>query len=738
MRRLILVFLISSFCFLPSLFAQTTQVTGQVKDVNGVPYAGASMKAGLVFPGTPVSNPTVTINTLSQCRANGFGSAPCQVPFTPSNGPFTLDSSGNIPGGGITLQDNTLVNPAGTQWAFTVNTPGNSPPLGTGPQTCAATITISGASQSVSASFAACPALGNASSGITSATGIYLSPNCAAGSVTQPCINIPAGGGCFQGVTTTVGGLVTYQSGSPSPAPVVGQQAWVQLEQDGGICNTQGNGGGFWSQVLYCGSVGGGPVTITAVTPGVSVQLSGSCTPQSGGNAWLFYGPNVYTQMVAACTNKANAHVAKGYYVLDNTGFGTASACGSQVGPILPDTLSGEDKVSTVLLTPPWYNHGGDLGTVVYNAQLSNITLDGTWTNLNVGIGRGTPVNANSCGAHDFNIIGYNYGNSATSEMLYPAQGLGLGGNCEIRNAYIATGNRGIFAVSGRLNLINSTVLSQGPALFCGNASNGQINFIGGYYQGGAILPNYGVVGCTGQDGGQGNGNILSLNGTELCAAGNEFAIDHRDATGQVRLTNVKINTGPICGSGGPSNLGTNAAGVSVVGKLSAVQTDFKANGTGNTVNNPAGATFFDGPNNSFSGGAGYTGAGSLIADGHAVKGSCTGVVTASQTLGLYDTGPNVTATTCTSTIIGTGKVVSGARTLYALKCDSSAVGVSASDVCIVLQNGANVGSCSLNGVTTCTAALAVALADGDRVSLQITTGVADTLANVKAIADWN
>lgn len=155
-----------SFFFLallcvPVVLAQTTQVTGQVLDANGVPYAGASMKAGLVFAGTPVSNPTVTINTLSQCKANGFGSAPCQVPFTPSNGPFNLDAQGNIPGGGITLQDNTQVTPSGTQWAFTVSTAGNPPPLGTGPQTCNATLTISGASQVVSSSFSTCPALGH-------------------------------------------------------------------------------------------------------------------------------------------------------------------------------------------------------------------------------------------------------------------------------------------------------------------------------------------------------------------------------------------------------------------------------------------------------------------------------------------------------------------------------------------------------------------------------------------------
>lgn len=173
MRRLIFISLLLCFAASSSL-AQTTQVTGQVLDANGIPYAGAQMKAQLVFAGTPVSNPTVTISVLSQCRANGFGSAPCQVPFTPSNGPFNLDSGGNIPGGGITLQDNTLVAPGGTTWAFTVNTAGNPPPLGTGPQTCSATLTITGASQSISASFAACPKLSNSSGGGGAGTQVLI------------------------------------------------------------------------------------------------------------------------------------------------------------------------------------------------------------------------------------------------------------------------------------------------------------------------------------------------------------------------------------------------------------------------------------------------------------------------------------------------------------------------------------------------------------------------------------
>src|SRR5712664_1772533 len=85
--------------FAPRSAAQTTQVTGTVTDLSGIPYAGARVTAQLVFPGTPASNPTVTISVLAQCIANGFGSTPCQVPFSPNQGPFFLDGSGNIPGG---------------------------------------------------------------------------------------------------------------------------------------------------------------------------------------------------------------------------------------------------------------------------------------------------------------------------------------------------------------------------------------------------------------------------------------------------------------------------------------------------------------------------------------------------------------------------------------------------------------------------------------------------------------
>src|SRR6266446_5640035 len=151
------------FNLLVTVYAQATTVTGQVKDVNGVPYAGARLTATLAnADGTTFTSPaTVTQASSAVCQAAGLGPAPCNQPFPTNVGPFTLDGGGNIPGGGIALQDVTLISPAGKVWLITANTPGNPPPLGTGPQTCSATIAISGGSQNITASFAACPSLSN-------------------------------------------------------------------------------------------------------------------------------------------------------------------------------------------------------------------------------------------------------------------------------------------------------------------------------------------------------------------------------------------------------------------------------------------------------------------------------------------------------------------------------------------------------------------------------------------------
>jgi hypothetical protein len=131
---------------------------------------------------------------------------------------------------------------------------------------------------------------------------------------------------------------------------------------------------------------------------------------------------------------------------------------------------------------------------------------------------------------------------------------------------------------------------------------------------------------------------------------------------------------------------------------------------------------------------------GTLIADGHSLKGACTGVGTAASTLGLYGTGANVVATTCTSVLIGTGVVTTGVRTLYNLKVTASAAGTNASSgVVTVLKNGAGTAlTCTIGTGTSCSDGLhTVTTADGDLISIQFTTQLADTLAGVQALVEW-
>lgn len=166
--RYFLIILVGLF-FASSAAAQLTTVSGTVTDPNNIPYAGGQLKAQLVAAagGAVTGQPTVTVSNQAQCVSGGFGSAPCQVPFQGTVGPFQLSPTGTFT---VNLQDNTLVTPGGTQWLFTVTiAPGVPPPLGFGPQTCIAPLTISGPTQSVSVALsAACPVLTT----LTTATGI--------------------------------------------------------------------------------------------------------------------------------------------------------------------------------------------------------------------------------------------------------------------------------------------------------------------------------------------------------------------------------------------------------------------------------------------------------------------------------------------------------------------------------------------------------------------------------------
>ena len=139
----ILAFLAACFLFPAAAFSQTTVVSGTVVDPNGVPYGNGTVTARLTAPGA-----TVTINNQAQCTAAGAGSAPCKLPIQGTVGPTRMDATGTF---SMTLYSNGSINPGGTQWVFTVAiSPGVLPPWGTGQQSFTASITVAGATQSIS------------------------------------------------------------------------------------------------------------------------------------------------------------------------------------------------------------------------------------------------------------------------------------------------------------------------------------------------------------------------------------------------------------------------------------------------------------------------------------------------------------------------------------------------------------------------------------------------------------
>lgn len=143
-----------------------TQVTGQVLDPSGFPYAGANLSARLVSTSTPRVGAQ-----LIDAYAN-----------------VKLDAAGQF---SMQLVDNATVTPVASTWTFQVDTDNSNvpPPLGTGPQSfTVAGITITGAAQSVSAALqAAAPLLTRTiSSGSGGFAGGIIGPSAGHSSVLQP------------------------------------------------------------------------------------------------------------------------------------------------------------------------------------------------------------------------------------------------------------------------------------------------------------------------------------------------------------------------------------------------------------------------------------------------------------------------------------------------------------------------------------------------------------------------
>ena len=123
----------------PAAAQNFTIVSATVVDPNGIPYANGTVSALLITNGvTPLLNGN---------------------PFSGSSGPANLSSTGSFT---MQLASNTAIVPSTLKWQFTVCSAAGTvnPAIGTGPQCFTTLITISGATQNLSATLSAlAPAL---------------------------------------------------------------------------------------------------------------------------------------------------------------------------------------------------------------------------------------------------------------------------------------------------------------------------------------------------------------------------------------------------------------------------------------------------------------------------------------------------------------------------------------------------------------------------------------------------
>lgn len=117
------------------------------------------------------------------------------------------------------------------------------------------------------------------------------------------------------------------------------------------------------------------------------------------------------------------------------------------------------------------------------------------------------------------------------------------------------------------------------------------------------------------------------------------------------------------------------------------------------------------------------------------LEGSCSGVATASQTLGLYGLG-QYAALTCDQTAYTLGPVMSQPGVIRFLGVAVSPGGTTgASGVFTVQKNGSDTTStCTVGTSTTCSDSTHfVSFVAGDVIAIKFTTQGSETLANVKA-----
>jgi hypothetical protein len=602
--RLIAAVIFVACLALPAAAQNFTAVSGTITDPNGVPYSNCAVTAELVPSGT---NPTIGGAGIS-----GLNRASCDA-----NGSFSM-----------TLGSNAVISPGGTQWKFTVTETGSPLPLGTGPQTCIATIAVSGASQSISGNFS-CPALGRSASSSSAPAVrqgiIVLDPTCPT-VATPNCFFWNGDVRIYADTTLNNGSNIVTISGGDTPFTSTETlnngtvRPWIKVGQRI-MCSTDNLLG-----TMVLGNVSTG-VTVTSIDSATQIHVSANATANQVANARCAIGdvdtPNILNYwnngLISQCG--PNGYISQGIGFIDKGVFNSITAACQQkfVNQYSEPGLFGAGLGATTLMPLETFDFttgagnscqggvGGSTGPSLpsgnRSACIGDFFSEMTWINV-WGLGL-TPTNSV---AAPVSLVA---GNSRfNSDSLQGWMGNYTGANTvygHVLNGNQVIVNQGCACQFGEVSLwYNGQGRQAGNFVFggitsvqVGSATNGAKNamsedsFIGptnGNAGGAEIVVNSGM-------------NFVEV-GDQVSNASGNLAAHYMNAGG----TSTVIGSALSIAANGAAFRGAGAGSVTRV-------TDTSAIGGGNTAytNMAAGATFIDQCGNtvtSFTNG--FTGAGNI------------------------------------------------------------------------------------------------------------------------------
>jgi hypothetical protein len=585
LRKSLLLLPLLALLASPAAAQTPTVVSGTIADANGIPYSFAKVSAQLI-PTT--ATPTVIANGIPT-QIGGQSNATADA-----NGSFSMNLFCNTAGGGC-----SVISPSGTQWQFTVQANGVPLPQGTGPQSCVALITVTGASQTVTSNFS-CPALTRGATSSPSA--VIASPLCPQSPVDPKCSYV-IGDGHFVTDATVVNGSTTYTCPN-SDCNFTGTDIYGRPIMKVGEATFAT--GDPLSGPLICSE--GTVVSFTAQS--VTVTPAGQCTVSNTGAAVLLWG-----EYDTANLQAFSAAVGCGHGVLPSavmftkagqfTSVPAANCSNSFIKIYTSASYTGQNFASTWIVPTPTFDAttctANPSNTCFFNNYVNEIDELSIWGGGNPRTNSGTThqILALGLGTRGYNI---NVTGWADNELLW--NGITLVGGQDILQlggAEHAGGNCNIDVATGVIP----------PVTLYGNFQIGGTNAI--CVEGGSSAIEIDNVVSSGRSGNAGlwvkPGGTMSSFG-DIIQSGTGSSAVRVDGTAQFHDSILGSNVA------GTFALFTNNAGA----KVTAENTIFNGSSGGGSLLLIANTSFVDECGNTFT----QNGGANNIAAGATVVGSCS------------------------------------------------------------------------------------------------------------------